>query len=108
VKLAVWFKKLKSNARFLCLPRDPAVEDAGEGNHWRQRAVAVDMIEAFMSEQSAPPFFPGFRPLNITAGGVRFAGVTGGEGPPLLLLHGYPQMHIAWRKVAPALARHHT
>ncbi len=32
----------------------------------------------------------------------------GGEGPPLLLLHGYPQTHITWRLVAPLLARHFT
>lgn len=56
----------------------------------------------------APSFFPGFERLDRDAGGVRFAGVTGGSGPPLLLLHGYPETHIAWRKVAPALARHHT
>ena len=56
----------------------------------------------------APPFFPGFERLDVDAGGVRFAGVIGGAGPPLLLLHGYPETHIAWRKVAPALAHHHT
>lgn len=56
----------------------------------------------------AAPFFPGFRRLDIDAGGVRFAGVTGGNGPPLLLLHGYPETHIAWRKVAAALAQHHS
>jgi haloacetate dehalogenase len=55
----------------------------------------------------ARPFFPGFDRLDIEAGGVRFAGVIGGAGPPLLLLHGYPEMHIAWRRVAPALARRH-
>ena len=55
-----------------------------------------------------PPFFPTFRRLAIEAGGVRFAGVIGGEGPPVLLLHGYPQTHIAWRRIAPALAEHHT
>jgi len=57
---------------------------------------------------ATPAFFPGFAPLDIEAGGVRFAGAIGGAGPPLLLLHGYPQTHIAWRKVAPALARDHT
>ncbi len=34
--------------------------------------------------------------------------ITGGEGPPLLLLHGYPQTHIEWRKIAPALAKDFT
>jgi haloacetate dehalogenase len=32
----------------------------------------------------------------------------GGSGPPLLLLHGYPQNHLMWRQVAPGLARDHT
>jgi haloacetate dehalogenase len=32
----------------------------------------------------------------------------GGSGPPLLLLHGYPQNHLMWRDVAPGLARDHT
>ena len=32
----------------------------------------------------------------------------GGEGPPLLLLHGYPQTHLAWHRVAPMLARSFT
>ncbi|WP_451974280.1 alpha/beta fold hydrolase [Azospirillum endophyticum] len=34
--------------------------------------------------------------------------MTGGAGPAVLLLHGYPQTHIAWRKVAPELARDFT
>ena len=42
-----------------------------------------------------PPFFPGYRTLDVEACGVRFAGVIGGSGPPLLLLHGYPETHIA-------------
>ena len=54
------------------------------------------------------PFFPGFRPLDVDAGGVRFAGAIGGDGPPLLLLHGWPETHIAWRKVAFALAHRHS
>jgi haloacetate dehalogenase len=63
---------------------------------------------AVSAGDAAPPFFPGFRALNIDAGGVRFAGVIGGAGPPLLLLHGFPETHIAWRKIAPTLARQHT
>jgi haloacetate dehalogenase len=31
--------------------------------------------------------------------------VIGGAGPPLLLLHGYPETHVAWHRIAPALAR---
>ena len=32
----------------------------------------------------------------------------GGSGPPLLLLHGYPQTHVMWHKIAPGLAEHFT
>ncbi|SCW78111.1 MULTISPECIES: alpha/beta fold hydrolase [unclassified Pseudomonas] len=57
---------------------------------------------------TSAPFFPGFRPLEVMAGGVQFAGAIGGEGLPVLLLHGYPQTHIAWRRIAPELAKNHT
>jgi pimeloyl-ACP methyl ester carboxylesterase len=32
----------------------------------------------------------------------------GGDGPPIVLLHGFPQTHLMWRHVAPILAEHHT
>jgi pimeloyl-ACP methyl ester carboxylesterase len=40
--------------------------------------------------------------------GLRLHAVTGGDGPPLLLVGGWPQTWYAWRKVMPALARQHT
>ena len=40
--------------------------------------------------------------------GVEIAYRIGGAGPPLLLLHGYPQTHVMWAKVAPALAQSFT
>jgi haloacetate dehalogenase len=42
------------------------------------------------------------------ADGVEINAVIGGSGPPLLLLHGYPQTHAMWHKVAPALAERFT
>jgi haloacetate dehalogenase len=33
---------------------------------------------------------------------------VGGSGPPLLLLHGYPQTHVIWHKIAPSLAKRYT
>lgn len=52
--------------------------------------------------------FPGFRAFDIDANGVVIHGVTGGSGPPLLLLHGYPQTHAIWHRVAPELAKRFT
>lgn len=49
--------------------------------------------------------FEGFRETDIvTPEGVIIHARTGGHGPPLLLLHGYPQTHVMWHKVAPRLA----
>lgn len=52
--------------------------------------------------------FEGFAPFDIDVGPVRLTGVSGGSGPPLLLLHGYPQTHVMWHRVAPDLARDFT
>ena len=48
--------------------------------------------------------FDTFSSFRIRTEGAEIAGVTGGNGPPLLLLHGYPQTHVMWHKVAPILA----
>ena len=53
-------------------------------------------------------FYPGFRRQTIETGGTTINVVSGGNGPPLLLLHGYPQTHIEWRKIAPDLAKDFT
>ncbi len=53
-------------------------------------------------------FFPGFASHWIdTPAGKIFARVHG-EGPPVVLLHGFGQTHVAWRRIAPALAKRFT
>ena len=53
-------------------------------------------------------FFEGFKLETVDTGRVTIRLRRGGVGPPLLLLHGNPQTHAMWHKVAPALARHFT
>jgi haloacetate dehalogenase len=52
--------------------------------------------------------FHGFRRATATLDGIDIAYVVGGAGPPLLMLHGYPQNLAMWAKVAPRLAAHFT
>lgn len=52
-----------------------------------------------MSQAFVPRLFEGFSALDRLTSRVRFAGLIGGEGPPVLLLHGYPQCHATWHDV---------
>ena len=52
--------------------------------------------------------FSGFQKAQCHVNGVDIAYRIGGSGPGLLLLHGHPQTHIIWRKVAPILAERFT
>jgi haloacetate dehalogenase len=64
--------------------------------------------EASQDTSGADRFFPGFKASNVQTSGAVIHTVIGGQGPPLLLLHGAPQSHISWRLVAPALAKEYT
>ena len=55
-----------------------------------------------------PELFPGFESRRIETSGAEIFLRTGGDGPPLLCLHGYPQTHAMWHRVAPVLSRHFT
>ena len=48
--------------------------------------------------------FNQFKKININTSGAKINLVYGGKGEPVLLLHGYPQTHVMWHKIAPALA----
>jgi haloacetate dehalogenase len=52
--------------------------------------------------------FPGFESRRVATSGAEIACTIGGSGAPLLLLHGYPQTHAMWHKVAPRLAERFT
>ncbi|KAL8840993.1 MAG: hypothetical protein Q9176_003565 [Flavoplaca citrina] len=52
----------------------------------------------------ASPLYPDYLPFNLPVGNdITIAGVRSGTGPPLLLLHGFPQTHLIWHRVAPPL-----
>lgn len=60
-------------------------------------------------ELGAAPFLPGLRLIDATvAPGITIRAAIAGQGPPLLLLHGHPQTHVTWHKIAPQLAEHFT
>ncbi|MDT3719522.1 alpha/beta hydrolase [Pseudomonas oryzihabitans] len=52
--------------------------------------------------------FPGFEQRRLSVDGVELNCRIGGKGPALLLLHGHPQTHVMWHKVAPRLAERFT
>jgi haloacetate dehalogenase len=78
---------------------------------WMMQVAALGVASGLGREalaQSAPAdttkWFPGFKPFRVKTSGAEINGVIGGQGPPILLLHGAPQTHVTWRKVAPKLA----
>ena len=52
--------------------------------------------------------FLGFRPRDIATPSGQMYALVGGSGPPLLLVHGYPETHAMWHHVAPVLAERFT
>jgi haloacetate dehalogenase len=52
--------------------------------------------------------FDGFTLDHIDVGDVTLRVRHGGQGPPIVLLHGHPRTHVTWWRVAPELARTHT
>jgi haloacetate dehalogenase len=52
--------------------------------------------------------FAGFTTTRVDTGTATINAVHGGSGPPVLLLHGFPQTHAMWHRLAPELANEHT
>jgi haloacetate dehalogenase len=55
-----------------------------------------------------PVVFDGFDEFDIATAVTTIHGRRGGEGPPVLLLHGIPESHLMWHRVAPRLAEQFT
>jgi haloacetate dehalogenase len=52
----------------------------------------------------AAKLFPGFVQTEVRTSGAIIPVLHKGDGPPVLLLHGYPETHVTWYKIAPRLA----
>ncbi|HZQ35694.1 MAG TPA: alpha/beta hydrolase [Dehalococcoidia bacterium] len=61
-----------------------------------------------MDERGTPQRFDGFHTSSIAVGETTIYTRYGGSGPPLLLLHGMPETHLMWHRVAPRLAANFT
>jgi haloacetate dehalogenase len=57
-----------------------------------------------MKRTALPDLFLGFASEYVETTAGRIFVRVGGNGPPLLMLHGYPQTHVMWHHLAPALA----
>jgi haloacetate dehalogenase len=53
-------------------------------------------------------FADNFKHRMISLNGVELCVTIGGDGPPLMLLHGFPQTHVIWHRVAPLLSQRFT
>ena len=109
-------------ANFSCVAAPPTGA-AGE-KHDRAAAVSYDRRDFLKTTVAAgagaltaatahgqPPagnLFPGFETRKIQTSGATINVLRGGSGPPLLLIHGYPQTHAEWHKIAPRLAERFT
>jgi len=71
-------------------------------------AASAALASDAQLQGQALPMFPGFTTQKIRTSGATIHTLRGGSGPPLLLLHGYPQTHVEWHKIAPRLAEKFT
>ena len=63
---------------------------------------------ADLAHPATAALFEGFEQLQIETAGATINAVRGGSGPPLLLLHGWPETLVQWHRIAPALAERFT
>jgi haloacetate dehalogenase len=71
------------------------------------------MVPTSLLDQPSPPsreleqkLFPGFASETVATSGAKINLVRKSSGPPLLLLHRYPETHVTWHKIASQLADH--
>jgi haloacetate dehalogenase len=68
------------------------------------KPISLPELPPKASEDVAATLFPGFVQTEVRTSGATIPVFHKGDGPPVLLLHGYPETHVTWHKVAPRLA----
>ena len=68
----------------------------------------LPQLPAPPTEEVSRRFFPGFEAHYIKTAGAQIFVMNKGNGPPLLLLHGHPETHVTWHKIASQLAEEYT
>ena len=68
------------------------------------KPVSLPELPPKPSKDVTAKLFPGFAQTEVRTSGATISVFHKGDGPPVLLLHGYPESHVTWHKVAPRLA----
>ena len=68
------------------------------------KPVSLPELPPKPSPDVAAKLFPGFAQTEVRTSGATIPVFHKGDGPPVLLLHGYPETHVTWHKVAPRRA----
>jgi haloacetate dehalogenase len=92
---------LAGAAAGLGLPFGTRKGEAGTGGLEPERLVD---LKTLVKEETTTTYFPDFSAESIKTSGTTIHVLRKGSGRPLLLLHGYPETHLTWHKVAPQLA----
>jgi haloacetate dehalogenase len=80
----------------------------GNDRQFYQPCEPLSQLPFPPSESKTRSLFPGFSSHLVKTTGAVINVLKGGEGPPLLLIHGHPETHVAWHKIANALAQEYT
>src|SRR5579864_6756773 len=83
-------------------------DTAQETQSVAMKPVSLPELPPKPSKDVAAKLFPGFEQAEVRTSGATIPVLHKGGGPPVLLLHGYPETHVTWHKVAPRLAERYS
>jgi len=72
---------------------------ARAGTDADRRPATIAQVQS--QQPAAAPLFPGFQRAVLQTSATTINLVHGGKGRPVLFLHGWPQTHVTWHKIAP-------